>query len=149
MAVRRLLRGYAGWGIRTRAYARGPDDLGPRGICSGIGPAAGPRLSTARHVPVVVFFFSSPTDTPAARASLIALFLLTDLLGLAWQGWNGLVTWHALWRAVVFLPPLIAGIWIGNHHFKKADPAAVRRWVLRVLMLLALVAGIHALLQLT
>lgn len=98
--------------------------------------------------PMVLFFFGSPTGAAAGRASLIAFFLLTDLVGLAWQGWSGLITPATLWRGALFLPPLAAGIWLGNRSFKHADPAAVRRWVLRLLMLLALLAGARALSQL-
>ncbi len=39
--------------------------------------------------PVILFFFSSPTGAAAGRASMIAFFLMTDVTGLAWQGWNG------------------------------------------------------------
>jgi uncharacterized protein len=98
--------------------------------------------------PVVLFFFSSPTGVAAGRASLIAYFLATDLVGLAWQGWNGLITPVTFGRGALFLPPLAAGIWLGNRSFKHADPAAVRRWVLRLLMLLALLAAARGLSQL-
>jgi uncharacterized membrane protein YfcA len=97
--------------------------------------------------PVVLFFFSSPTGAAAGRATLIAFFLLTDLVGLAWQSGNGLITIKSLWLSALFMPPLLAGIWLGNRSFKTADPAAVRIWVLRLLMLLALLAGVRALLH--
>jgi len=98
--------------------------------------------------PVILFFFSSPAGAAAGRASIIAFFLMTDLTGLAWQGWNGLLSIDTLWRALLFLPPLAAGIWLGNRSFKHADPAVFRRWVLRLLMLLAVLTGGRALLQL-
>ena len=98
--------------------------------------------------PVVLFFFSSPTGAAAGRASLIAYFLITDLMGLAWQGWEGLLTPASAWHALVFLPPLIAGVWLGNRGFKQADPAAVRQWILRILMLLAVLAGVGAVMEL-
>lgn len=91
--------------------------------------------------PVVLFFLSSPAGVAVGRASIIAFFVYTDLMGLAWQGWNGLLTWDALWRALIFLPPLFAGIWVGHRSFKGADPAVFRRWVLRLLMLLAALTG--------
>jgi uncharacterized membrane protein YfcA len=98
--------------------------------------------------PVVLFFFSSPTGAVAGRASLIAYFLMTDLMGLVWQGWEGLLTLASAWHALVFLPPLIGGVWLGNRGFKQADPAAVRQWVLRILMLLAVLAGVRAVMEL-
>ena len=97
---------------------------------------------------VVLFFFGSPAGVAAGRASLIAFFLLTDIVGLGWQGWSGLITLTTLWRAACFLPPLMAGLWRGNQSFKHADPAMVRRWILRLLMVLALLVGARALSQL-
>jgi uncharacterized protein len=94
--------------------------------------------------PVVLFFFSSPTGAAVGRASLIAFFFATDLVALAWQASGGLLNRATLWRAALFLPPLAAGVWLGNRSFKRADPTAVRRWVLRLLMLLAVLAGAHA-----
>ena len=91
--------------------------------------------------PVILLFFSSPAGAAAGRASIIAFFLLTDVTGLAWQGWNGLLSLATLYRAALFLPPLAAGIWLGNRSFKHADPKAFRRWVLRLLMLLAVLTG--------
>jgi uncharacterized membrane protein YfcA len=98
--------------------------------------------------PVILFFFSSPAGEAAGRASIIAFFLITDVTGLAWQGWNGLISLATLWRALWFLPVLIAGVWLGNRGFLKADPATFRRWVLRLLMLLAVLTGGRALMQL-
>ena len=103
------------------------------GLCNGGFGMGGP--------PVILFFFSSPAGAAAGRASIIAFFVLTDVTGLAWQGWNGLLSWMTVVRAALFLPPLFAGIWLGNHSFKHADPAAFRRWVLRLLMLLAVLTG--------
>jgi uncharacterized protein len=97
--------------------------------------------------PVILFFFSSPGGAAAGRASIIAFFLMTDVTGLAWQGWNGLISEATFWRAGLFLPPLAAGVWLGNRGFRHANPAIFRRWVLRLLMLLALLTGGRALIQ--
>lgn len=97
--------------------------------------------------PVILFFFSSPAGAAAGRASMIAFFLMTDVTGLAWQGWNGLLSAATVWRALLFLPPLAAGVWLGNRGFLKADPQDFRRWVLRLLMTLAALTGAKALVQ--
>ncbi len=97
--------------------------------------------------PVILFFFSSPAGAAAGRASMIAFFLITDLTGLAWQGWSGLLSLATVWRALLFLPALAAGVWLGNRGFTKADPVDFRRWVLRLLMLLAVLTGARALTQ--
>lgn len=109
------------------------------GLCNGGFGIGGP--------PVILFFFSSPAGAAAGRASMIAYFLLTDITGLAWQGWNGLISLATLWHTVLFLPALAAGVWLGNRAFTGADPANFRRWVLRILMLLATLTGGRALTQ--
>jgi uncharacterized protein len=98
--------------------------------------------------PVILFFLSSPARIAVGRASMIAFFLLTDVIALAWQGWNGLLGVSTLWRAVLLLPALAAGVWLGNRGFIRAETAAFRRWVLRLLMLLAVLTGARALAQL-
>jgi len=97
--------------------------------------------------PVILFFFSSPAGAAAGRASMIAFFLITDVIGLAWQEADGLLNAAALWRALIFLPPLIVGIWLGNRGFRNADPVNFRRRVLRLLMALSLLTGGRALSQ--
>ena len=97
--------------------------------------------------PVILFFFSSPAGAAAGRASMIAYFLITDIMALAWQGWSGLITMTTLWRALIFLPALTGGIWLGNRGFNTADPLDFRRWVLRLLMVLAALVGAKALMQ--
>jgi hypothetical protein len=91
--------------------------------------------------PVVLFFFSAPMGLAAGRASLIAFFFFTDVIGLAWQGANGLIQLATVVRAALFLPPLAAGLWLGSRSFKGTDPSTFRRWVLRILMTLALITG--------
>ena len=97
--------------------------------------------------PVILFFFSSPAGAAVGRASMIAFFLITDVAALAWQGWSGLLGMATFWRAVLFLPALTGGICLGNRGFMRADPVEFRRWVLRLLMLLAVLSGAKALTQ--
>ncbi len=98
--------------------------------------------------PVILFFFSSPAGIATGRASLIAYFLITDLTGLAWQSFHGLLAWPALGRAIMFLPALIIGVWIGNRGFLTAEPTRFRHWVLRLLIALGLICAGRALVQL-
>jgi uncharacterized protein len=87
--------------------------------------------------PVILFYFASPAGNIAGRASLIAFFLATDIIGLGFQSREGLVTWDAAQRALIFLAPLLIGIWIGTRGFKNADPETFRKIVLIILALLA------------
>lgn len=97
--------------------------------------------------PVVLFYFASPAGNIAGRASLIAFFLATDVIGLANQGPHGLVTWEAAMRAVYFLPVLLVGVWLGARGFKSANPETFRRYVLVILAVLAVLVAINAGLQ--
>ncbi len=91
--------------------------------------------------PVILFYFASPAGNIAGRASVIAFFLATDLIGLAFQSREGLVTWDALMRAITFLPALLIGVWLGARSFRGADPAVFRKWVLIILATLALLTA--------
>ena len=98
--------------------------------------------------PVVIFFFSTPTGAATGRASMIAYFLFTDLLGLGWQWHDSLLNRQVLTRALLYAPALIAGVSVGNWMFARVDAARFRVWVLRLLMALAAISGGHALWQL-
>ncbi len=98
--------------------------------------------------PVVLFYFASPAGNIAGRASVIAFFLATDLIGLAFQWSESLVTRAALVRVLIFMPALFAGVWIGARRFKAADPAKFRNWVLLFLALLAVLTGLRGVLAL-
>ncbi|MDF2765475.1 MAG: hypothetical protein K0S81_2469 [Rhodospirillales bacterium] len=123
-----LMRGFA-----LRRMPRASATLatgGASGLLNGAFGIGGP--------PVILFFFSSPAGDAIGRASIIAFFLATDAIGLVFLAREGLVTQESLVRALVFLPALIAGIWLGAHSFKHSDQASFRKWVLRLLALLAL-----------
>jgi hypothetical protein len=116
------------------------------------GPAATTAVGTATGVlngafgfagpPVILFFLGTPAGAAVGRASIIAYFIGTDSYGLAVLGWNDLVGFDHVLRTLAFLPPLLAGVWLGARSFRRADPATFRRWVLRILMLLAVLTGL-------
>ena len=95
--------------------------------------------------PVVLFYFSSPAGNAAGRASLIMFFLLTDVIGIANQSVHGLVTPETAVRALLFLPPLIAGVWLGQRSFAGANPETFRQLVLLLLAGLAIAISAKAL----
>lgn len=94
--------------------------------------------------PVILFYFASPAGVAAGRASLTAFFLATDIIGLANQSTQGLVTWDTAWRALSYLPPLLAGVWIGASSFKGTNPEIFRKAVLGLLAVLAVMMGAKA-----
>ena len=94
--------------------------------------------------PVILFYFASPAGHLAGRASLVFFFLMTDISGFGFLALDKLVTYNSALRALVFLPALLGGVWLGSHSFKGADPERFRRIVLLVLALLAVVTAVKA-----
>jgi len=90
--------------------------------------------------PVILFYFASPAGAAAGRASLIIVFLALDVIGLAFMsGMADLVTRASLLRAALYLPTLLAGIWVGGHAFRRVDEAGFRKAVLLLLAALAVI----------
>ena len=98
--------------------------------------------------PVVLFYFASPAGNFAGRASIIVFFIFTDTIGLANQYVQHLVTWDTAQRALLFLPLMLLGVWIGARSFKSVDQALFRKIVLGVLALLAVMIAIKASMEL-
>lgn len=88
--------------------------------------------------PVILFYFASPAGAAAGRASLVMFFLALDVIGLAFMsGMADLVGKDTLVRAALYLPALLAGIWVGGHAFRKVDETRFRKAVLVLLAVLA------------
>jgi uncharacterized membrane protein YfcA len=70
--------------------------------------------------------------------------MIADLIGLGFLSREGLVTTQSLSLALVFLPALLAGVWLGARSFKTADPARFRKIVLLILASLAMITAVKA-----
>lgn len=88
--------------------------------------------------PVVLFYFSTPGAAAIGRASIIFFFLFTDLLGVGYFATQGIVTAQSFVQAALWLPALLIGVWIGARGFRRLSQEAFRRWVLAILIALAL-----------
>ena len=91
--------------------------------------------------PVILFYFASPAGNVVGRATLVTYFLLSDLLRLVFLSRENLVTSDTMLRTLMFLPALLAGVWLGARSFKNADPIVFRKWVLALLALLAIISA--------
>jgi uncharacterized membrane protein YfcA len=99
--------------------------------------------------PVVLFYFSTPGAAAIGRASIIFFFLFTDVLGVSFFATQeGVVTLQTFIQAALWLPTLLVGVWIGAHGFRHMSQAAFRRWVLVILIALAMLGLGKALLEL-
>lgn len=89
--------------------------------------------------PVVLFYFSTPAAAAVGRASVIAFFLSTDTLGLLELWRNDLVTSQSFAQFIAWIPALLIGVAIGAKGFKHMDQVKFRRFVLVILIALAVV----------
>lgn len=124
------------------------------GFAAGLAPTRGMRLATGLAsgfvnglaaiggIAVAVLLSATALAPAAMRATMIALFLFTDLYALAWAGllgWTGgapnaLLGEATLRWALWLLPTMLVGIAIGQRGFAGVSPAVFRRRVLGVLM---------------
>jgi uncharacterized protein len=88
--------------------------------------------------PAVLFYFSTPGAAAVGRASIIFFFLFTDTLGVGYLAIQGIVTTQSFVQAALWLPALLLGVWIGAHGFRRMNEQVFRRWVLVILIALAL-----------
>ena len=108
-------------------------------------------------IAVAVLLSTAQTAPATMRATMIALFLFTDLYALVWAGVFSLddpthdpllggdtLRW-ALWLA----PAMLAGIWIGQRAFVGVSPERFRKNVLNLLVLISILAVMRALQGLT
>jgi uncharacterized membrane protein YfcA len=125
---------WQGFGLKTMPGTAASGAVGAAsGLANGAFGIGGP--------PAILFYFASPAGNEVGRASLIAYFLMTDLIGLAFLSRKALITRETLFLALVFLPALILGNWIGARGFRSTDPAAFRKWVLILLAVLAVLSA--------
>jgi uncharacterized protein len=127
------------WSGYTRKTMPGPAETIATGAISGL-------LNGGLGIggpPIVIFFFNSPAGIAVGRASLIAFFIATDTIALGFLAAERLVTSESFTRFLALVPALLAGQWIGARSFKSADPAAFRRWILILLVALAVLTGLQ------
>ena len=91
--------------------------------------------------PVILFYFASPAGNIVGRATLVTYFLLTDAIGLGLPCARKSGDHRYCLRTLIFLPALVAGVWLGARSFKNADPVVFRKWVLALLGLLAVITA--------
>ena len=137
LAVFVLIATYLLW--RGFALKRIPGTAGA--VAAGAAAGFGNGAFGIAGPPVILFYFSSPAGHAMGRASLVAFFLATDLIGLPLLAREGLVTTDAVLRATIFLAPLIIGVWVGARSFKTANPARFRKIILILLAFLAILIG--------
>jgi uncharacterized protein len=128
------------------------------GVRLGVGMASGfvNGVAAIGGIAVAVMLSTSQIAPTVMRATLIALFLFTDLYALACSAVVSIgaaapvdllgadtLRW-ALWLA----PAMLAGIWVGQRSFAGVSPERFRRHVLNLLMSIALISVLRAVIEL-
>ena len=129
----------------------------------GLQPTRGVRLATGLvsgfvngvaaigGIAVAVLLSSTALAPAAMRATMILLFLFTDLYALAWAALlpggagHDLLGAGTLQLALWLAPAMLAGIAVGQRAFVGMSPDAFRRHVLNLLMLIAGLSVLRAL----
>ncbi|HEX2773364.1 MAG TPA: sulfite exporter TauE/SafE family protein [Micromonosporaceae bacterium] len=125
-------------GLRIRAGAAG---IGAVGVLVGVLTAA----TGTNGPPLVAVFHSLGYDPRTFRATLAATFCGTGVLGLAGFVAAGQIDGGSLRLALVALPAVALGWWLGNLIFARMNPVAFRRIVLAGLVGSAGAALAHSL----
>ncbi len=107
------------------------------GIINGASANGGP--------PVILLFFSSPSGAAVGRATIIAYFFITDVWASAIFVQQGLTTWNTLWVALVFLPVMVAGLYIGHRLYGKLDEQKFKKGAIIFLMVVSAISCLRIL----
>jgi uncharacterized protein len=138
------------------------------GVSIALAPSAGVRLAVGMisgfvngvaaigGIAVAVMLGAAQIAPAVMRATLIALFLFTDLYALACSAVVSFATAapvellgaETLRWTLWLTPAMLAGIWVGQRWFVGVSPAQFRRLVLNLLMLIAAISVLRSALDL-
>ena len=114
----------------------------PAGL-SGIFIGAINGLATLAGLAAAVLLLSSPRSPAGIRASLVALFFISDLYAVLLGGGFGLVGPVHFKMLGLFMLPLVIGLILGSHLFRRFDGGHYRQWALGLILGIA-VMGLGA-----
>jgi uncharacterized membrane protein YfcA len=100
------------------------------GVLNGAAAIGGP--------PAILFFFSSPSGAAVSRASLVAFFLVTDILAAGFCAAAGLMNAGHARQALILALPMAAGLFLGKRAFVRTPETVFKKRVLLYLMILSL-----------
>ena len=83
------------------------------------------------------FYLRGSFAPRAARASMMAIFLVLSPLSVAFFWWRGVGSWRELVLAALLFPAVLAGDWLGHHAFGRVT---TRQWQVATGAVLAVTA---------
>ena len=93
--------------------------------------------------PIALFFLGTERGAAVSRASMMACFLVLDLVAVGSFAVGGLIDRGVLATVGLCLPALALGSWLGHRAFHGSDVSRFRVRVLWILFALALVTGLR------
>ena len=102
-------------------------------------------LTTLGGMPVALFLLVISIQPAIIRASLAALFFLTDIYAFILSFFAGIVDWLTIYRTIPLIVILPIGVYIGNKFFVKSKEKTYRKVVFYFLIIVSIIGIIRIL----
>ena len=96
-------------------------------------------LTTLGGMPVALFLLVTSIQPAIIRASLAALFFLTDIYAFILSFFAGIVDWLTIYRTIPLIVILPIGVYIGNKFFVKSKEETYRKVVFYFLIIVSMI----------
>ncbi len=96
-------------------------------------------LTTLGGMPVALFLLVTSIQPVIIRASLAALFFLTDIYAFILSFFAGIVDWLTIYRTIPLIVILPIGVYIGNKFFVKSKEETYRKVVFYFLITVSII----------
>ena len=96
-------------------------------------------LTTLGGMPVALFLLVTSIQPAIIRASLAALFFLTDIYAFILSFFAGIVDWLIIYRTIPLIVILPIGVYIGNKFFVKSKEETYRKVVFYFLITVSII----------
>jgi len=96
-------------------------------------------LTTLGGMPVALFLLVTSIQPAIIRASLAALFFLTDIYAFILSYFAGIVDWLTIYRTIPLIVILPIGVYIGNKFFVKSKEETYRKVVFYFLIIVSII----------
>jgi uncharacterized membrane protein YfcA len=96
-------------------------------------------LTTLGGMPVALFLLVTSIQPSIIRASLAALFFLTDIYAFILSFFAGIVDWLIIHRTIPLIVILPIGVYIGNKFFVKSKEKTYRKVVFYFLITVSII----------
>ena len=127
----------SGWSLRSKVGTAG---VAGTGVVSGLANAA-----AVGGLPVALFLTAQNLPARVFRATMIFYLCAIDLLALPMLGHAGIISADTFIAAILCVPLLAAGVWLGGRRFVTAEPENFRRMAIGLLALLAVLGLLKSL----